>query len=69
MPMHPMTSPNEFLAEAGHHRQRSLLAELVAFMRETRAWWMAPILVVLGLVGTMLVLGATGLAPFMYPFW
>ena len=60
-------SSNEFLAAAGHDQQRSLLSELVAFMRDTKAWWMAPILVVLGLVGTVLVLGATGIAPFLYP--
>jgi hypothetical protein len=60
---------SEFLAEAGHDKQGGLLAELVAFMRETKAWWMAPILVVLGLVGVMLVAGATGAAPFIYSLW
>jgi hypothetical protein len=68
-PRQASSSGNEFLAEAGHDKQGGLIGELVAFMRENKAWWMAPILIVLGLVGVLLVLGATGFAPFIYPFF
>jgi len=37
-------------------------------MSENKAWWMAPILIVLALFALLLVLGATGVAPFLYPF-
>jgi hypothetical protein len=60
---------NDFLAEAGHEKQGGLIAEFIAFMRENKAWWMAPILIVLGLVAGLLVLGATGAAPFLYTLW
>ena len=60
-------SPDEFL-RAGGQKDRSLVAEFVAFMSENKAWWLAPILVVLALFALLLVLGATGLAPFVYPF-
>jgi len=60
---------NDFLAEASHDKQGGLLAEFIAFMRENKAWWMAPILIVLGLVGVLLILGATGAAPFLYTLW
>lgn len=63
------TPPDDFLAEAGHDKERGLIAEFVAFMRENKLWWMAPILIVLGLLGVLLVLGTTGAAPFLYALW
>ena len=53
--------------DAGKARDRGLVAELFAFMSENKAWWMLPILIVFGLLGVLLVLGATGVAPFLYP--
>jgi hypothetical protein len=43
------------------------LREMWAFMRERKKFWMLPILLVLGLLGTLLVLvhGST-VAPFIY---
>jgi hypothetical protein len=35
-------------------------------MAENKMWWLTPILVVFGLLGVLLVLGATGAAPFIY---
>ena len=58
---------DEFL-QAANQEERGLVAEFVAFMSENKAWWLAPILVVLALFALLLVLGATGLAPFVYPF-
>jgi hypothetical protein len=68
-PKQTSTQGSDFLAEAGHDKQGGLVAEFIAFMRENKAWWMAPILIVLGLVGVLLVLGATGVAPFLYTLW
>ena len=56
---------DEFLQAAGE-RERGLIAEFVAFMAENKMWWLAPILIVFGLLGILLILGATGLAPFIY---
>jgi hypothetical protein len=57
---------DQFLSAASHEQERGLIAEFVGFMAENKAWWMTPILVVLGLVGVLLVLGATGVMPFIY---
>jgi len=38
-------------------------------MAENKVWWMAPILVVFLLFAVLLVLGATGVAPFLYNLW
>lgn len=60
---------NDFLQQAGHEKQAGLVSEFIAFMRENKVWWMAPILIVLGLVGLLLLLGTTGAAPFLYTLW
>jgi hypothetical protein len=45
----------------------SLVKELWAFMRVRKKWWLAPVLVVLLLVGTLLVFAhGSALAPFIY---
>lgn len=61
------TPKDEFLQAAGKE-ERGLVAEFVAFMAENKVWWMAPILIVFLLLGVLLVLGATGVAPFLYSF-
>ena len=61
----PQKKDDEFLQAAGD-KERGIVAEFVAFMAENKMWWMAPILIVFGLLGILLVLGATGAAPFIY---
>ena len=43
-----------------------LVAELIAFLKDNKKWWLLPILIVLFLVGVLVVLGGTGAAPFIY---
>jgi hypothetical protein len=56
---------NEF-ERLGEEDQLSLVGEFILFIRENKAWWMIPILLVLGLVGIMVALTSTGAAPFIY---
>ena len=58
-------SAESFEAAAGQARV-SLLRELWAFLMENKAWWLAPILIVLALVGALALFGGTGAAPFIY---
>lgn len=45
----------------------NLIAELWAFMRERKKWWLLPIIAVMLLVGSLLVLAqGSVLAPFIY---
>ncbi len=45
----------------------NLIRELWAFMRVRKKWWLAPLIVVLLLVGTLLVFAqGSALAPFIY---
>jgi hypothetical protein len=56
---------DEFL-NAAQEQQRGLVSEFIMFMAENKMWWLTPILVVFGMLGVLLVLGATGVAPFIY---
>ena len=56
---------NEFL-DAAKDEERGLVSEFFSFMAENKLWWMAPILIVLGLLGVLLVLGATPAGGFIY---
>lgn len=66
--------PNEpsqadaFAAEA-ERPQVGLLSELFAFVRENKAWWLVPILLVLLLVGVLVMLASTAAAPLIYPLF
>ena len=47
--------------------QLELLSELWAFMRVRKKWWLAPLLIILVLLGALLAFAETSaLAPFIY---
>lgn len=43
----------------------TLIREFVAFAREHKAWWIVPLLIVLGLVALLIATGQAA-APFIY---
>ena len=43
-----------------------LAREIWHFLSHTKKWWMLPIIIVFLVVGGLLVLGGTGVAPFIY---
>ena len=48
-------------------RRRGILRELWDYFRERRKWWLAPVVIVMVLVGTLLVFAqGSALAPFIY---
>lgn len=48
-------------------RRRGLVSELWDYMRVRRKWWLAPIVIVMVLVGALLVFAqGSALAPFIY---
>lgn len=43
------------------------LIDLFRFLKATKAWWMAPVVIVLLLIGLLLfAAGGTAIAPFVY---
>jgi|LakMenE01Jun11ns_1017448.scaffolds.fasta_scaffold6209085_2 hypothetical protein len=47
-------------------KRRSFLIELYDFVLQNKAWVMAPIIIVLLLMGLLIMLGSTKAAPFIY---
>ncbi len=57
--------PNEF-EQLGQEQELSLIGEFWVFIKENKAWWMIPIVLVLGGLGILVMLSSTGAAPFIY---
>jgi len=48
-------------------KNKPLLLELWSFMKETKKWWLLPIIIMLILVGILVVFGqSSALSPFIY---
>ena len=52
--------------EVSAGKQRGAVGEFFDFVAHNKKWWLTPILVVLVLLGALVVLGGTGVAPFIY---
>jgi Family of unknown function (DUF5989) len=52
--------------KAGEEKPLTLIQEFVKFIVENKAWWMIPILLSFGLIGLLVVLSQTSVAPFIY---
>lgn len=57
-----------FLEHAGRKRA-NILSEFLAFLRHNKKWWLLPIIAILLLLGLLVMLGGTALAPFLYPLF
>ena len=56
---------SEYLSEMP--KNKSLLGELWDFLKVRKAWWLAPILIMLILVGALIIFGqSSALSPFIY---
>ena len=56
-------------AQAAEEEQPGLLREFVEFLVESKAWWLTPIIIVLLLVGLLVMLSGSVVAPFIYPIF
>ena len=64
-PQSSTKAQSAFEAQA-RQKSSSLLSELFGFLKANKAWWLAPIVVMLLLVGVLIFLGGTVAAPFIY---
>ncbi len=60
------TDNKQFSDIAEATEERSLLSELVDFLKTNKKWWLAPILMVLLSLGALLLLSGSAAAPFIY---
>jgi hypothetical protein len=57
---------NEFEKAGAEQENKGFAGELWGFLRESKKWWLLPILLTLLLFGALILLSNTGLAPFIY---
>ena len=53
-------------ARLAAERQPGIVTEYWQFLRQNRNWWLIPVLLVLLLLGTLVFVGGTAAAPFLY---
>lgn len=53
-------------AAAAQEEQPGIVAEFIEFLRESKAWWLTPIIIVLLLLGVLLWFAGSAVAPFIY---
>jgi len=56
---------NEFQRQAGG-KQPGFFAQFLHFARHNKKWWLTPLIVLLLLASALILLGGTGIAPFIY---
>lgn len=58
-------APNDFQQQAAG-KQKGFAAQFLDFALHNKKWWLTPILLLLVLAGVLIVLGGSGVAPFIY---
>jgi fluoride ion exporter CrcB/FEX len=61
-----MKPENDFDQIAANKKESSFMGELWSLIRGNKKYWMVPILIVLLLLGLLVVLSGTAVAPFIY---
>jgi hypothetical protein len=57
---------NKFERAAAEQSETNLLSEFWLFLRENKKWWLLPMIVVLLMMGALVMLSGTAMAPFIY---
>ena len=64
-PTGPDKAPDDFARQASQAAP-GLIRELFDFQRHSRKWWLGPILLALLVLGVLVLLAETAVAPFIY---
>jgi uncharacterized protein DUF5989 len=57
---------SDFEKVAQQKTSNTLLTDFAYFLRHSRKWWLVPMLLALGLLGTLMLLSNTAAAPLIY---
>jgi hypothetical protein len=57
--------PNDFQRQA-EEAPPGLISEFIDFLLHNKKWWLSPIILVLLLLGLLVLLSGSGIAPFIY---
>jgi hypothetical protein len=64
-PPNPRGGASEF-RDLGGQKRIGFLSELWTFLRTNKRWWLLPVMIVILILGLLVFLGGTPLAPFIY---
>jgi hypothetical protein len=62
---HPHSASERFESNARLHSS-GIFSELTQFLMHNKKWWLVPVIAVLVLLGALVILGGTAIAPFIY---
>ena len=58
--------PSAFEKAAAAQKSGGFLSDLWLFLKTNKKWWLIPILCVFLIIGLLMLLSSTGLAPYIY---
>jgi len=58
--------PKSTFQQKAAGRQPGFVAQFLDFALHNKKWWLTPIIILLLLAGVLIILGGSGLAPFIY---
>ena len=61
--------PQNQFDELAKQKRTGIISEFWEFLKHNKKWWLLPILITLLLLGLIVLLGGTALAPFIYPLF
>ncbi|WP_417384877.1 DUF5989 family protein [Gimesia sp.] len=57
---------SDFMAQS-ESKAPGILAEFWDFLKHNKKWWLAPIIIALLLIGLLILISGSAIAPFIYP--
>ena len=55
--------------ELAKQKRTPLIVEFWFFLKHNKKWWLLPILIILFVLGLLVLLSGTAIAPFIYPLF
>jgi len=52
--------------KSGAEKETGLFGEFMGMMKQNKKYWLIPLILILLLFGVLVILGTTGVAPFIY---
>ena len=56
-------------ADLAQKERRSIFGEFFDFLKHNKKWWLLPLLLLMLLLGMLIFLSGTAIAPFIYPLF
>jgi Family of unknown function (DUF5989) len=63
---HSLMADGSDFEKLGHERRHGLVGEFFGYLKQSKKWWLLPILLAMLVLGALVFLGGTGAAPFIY---